>query len=56
MAEASSVTASATVLQHRQDQNSFKLMALGKSSNIANHTLISWAGFKSFIELSAIRT
>lgn len=58
MADASSVIASVTVLQHRHDQNIFKLMALGNSSNVANHTstLISRVGFKYFIELSAMRT
>lgn len=58
MADASSVIASVTVLQHRHDQNTFKLMALGNSSNVANHTstLISRVGFKYFIELSAMRT
>lgn len=56
MADASPIIASVTVLQHRHNQNSFKLMALGNASNIANHTstLLSWIGFKSFVELSAI--
>lgn len=55
MADANSVIASVTVLQHRHNQNSFKLMTLGNASDIANHpsTLVSWVGFKSFVELSA---
>lgn len=58
MADSSFFLASVTVLQHRHNQNSFKLMALGNASNIANHlsTLISWVGFKSFVELFGIRT
>lgn len=58
MADASPVIASVSALQHRHNPNSFKLMDLGNASNIANHTstLISRVGFKSFAELSAMRT
>lgn len=36
-AVARSVIASVVVLEHRQTQDSFKLMSLGSASDIANH-------------------
>jgi len=40
-ADARSVIASVTVLQHRHTQGSFKLMSLQSPSDIANHTTTS---------------